>query len=159
MNSASAKNEPLQILPILVETPNYVIVNKPYDLCINGEKELLKHGQTVASLLSLQRPDLTDNGVCSGFRFPHQLDYATSGALCITLNKKTTREAVKLFKERKVDKEYLALVRLCSSFLKSLQYRNLTDFQEMFKKYFFQGAWSCDRRHPDCEVYDWRGSS
>ena len=102
--------EPLKTLPILVETSNYVIVNKPYDLCINGEKELLEHGQTVASLLSLQRPDLVDNNVCSGFRFPHQLDYATSGALCITLNKKTTSEAAKLFKERKVTKEYLALV-------------------------------------------------
>ena len=106
MTSAISKAE----LPILVETPNYVIINKHYDLCINGEKELLVHGRTVASLLSGQRPDLVDHHVCSGFRFPHQLDYATSGALCITLNKKTTSEAAKLFKERKVEKEYLALV-------------------------------------------------
>ena len=108
MNPACA--EPLKIVPILVETSIYIIVNKPYDLCINGEKELLEHGQTVASLLSLRRPDLVDNNVCSGFRFPHQLDYATSGALCITLNKKTTGKAARLFKERKVNKEYLALV-------------------------------------------------
>jgi 23S rRNA-/tRNA-specific pseudouridylate synthase len=109
MTSAVSEAEP--ILSILVETPNYIIVDKPYDLCINGEKEFLAHGRTVASLLSCQRPDLVDNHVCSGFRFPHQLDYATSGALCITLNKKTTSEAAKLFKERKVEKEYLALVR------------------------------------------------
>ena len=98
-------------LSILVETPDYVVVDKRYDLCINGDKELRTHGKTVASLLSHQRPELVDNHVCSGFRFPHQLDYATSGALCITLNKKTTSEVVKLFKERQVEKEYLALVR------------------------------------------------
>ena len=109
MKPAVSKTEPL--LSLLIETPNYIIVDKPYDLCINGEKELLTHGKTVASLLSCQRPDMVDNHVCSGFRFPHQLDYATSGALCITLNKKTTREIVKLFKDRKVEKEYLALVR------------------------------------------------
>lgn len=97
-------------LSILLETSDYLVVDKPCDLCINGEKEERAHGETVASLLGRLRPDLVDNGVCSGFRFPHQLDYATSGVLCITLNKKTTREAAAHFKERKVFKEYLALV-------------------------------------------------
>ena len=100
------------ILSILAETLDYIVVDKPYDLCINGEKELLAHGRTVASLLSHQKPKLVDHNVCSGFRFPHQLDYATSGALCITLNKKTTSDVVKLFKNRQVEKEYLALVRM-----------------------------------------------
>ena len=106
--SNPAISEPISIL---VETQNYIVIHKPYDLCINGEKELQTHGKTVASILGHQRPDLVDNHVCSGFRFPHQLDYATSGALCITLNKKTTGEVVRLFKERKVEKKYLALVR------------------------------------------------
>lgn len=98
-------------ISFFTETLNYVVVDKPYDLCINGEKELSNHGQTLASLIAKQRPELIDKSVCSGFRFPHQLDYATSGAICITLNRKTTREVVKLFAERTVHKEYLALVK------------------------------------------------
>lgn len=99
-------------LTILLETSDYIVVDKAHDLCINGEKEIRSHGKTLASVLSHLRPELVDNKVCSGFRFPHQLDYATSGALCITLNKKTTKEAVNLFREHEVFKEYLAVVRM-----------------------------------------------
>ncbi|XP_002186856.5 RNA pseudouridylate synthase domain-containing protein 1 [Taeniopygia guttata] len=44
-------------------------------------------------------------------RFCHQLDFSTSGALCVALNKAAAGSAYKCFKERLVTKAYLALVR------------------------------------------------
>lgn len=44
-------------------------------------------------------------------RFCHQLDFSTSGALCVALNKAAAGSAYKCFKERRVTKAYLALVR------------------------------------------------
>lgn len=44
-------------------------------------------------------------------RFCHQLDFSTSGALCVALNKAAAGRAYKCFKERRVTKAYLALVR------------------------------------------------
>lgn len=43
-------------------------------------------------------------------RFCHQLDFSTSGALCVALNKAAAGSAYKCFKERLVTKAYLALV-------------------------------------------------
>lgn len=44
-------------------------------------------------------------------RLCHQLDFSTSGALCVALNKAAAGSAYKCFKERRVTKAYLALVR------------------------------------------------
>lgn len=44
-------------------------------------------------------------------RFCHQLDFSISGALCVALNKAAAGSAYKCFKERRVTKAYLALVR------------------------------------------------
>ncbi|XP_070580737.1 RNA pseudouridylate synthase domain-containing protein 1-like isoform X2 [Ptychodera flava] len=43
--------------------------------------------------------------------FVHQLDFSTSGALCLALNKDACSRASKLFSSRSVLKEYVALVR------------------------------------------------
>ena len=43
-------------------------------------------------------------------RFIHRLDYATSGCLCVALNKKAARWGHKAFSKRYVTKHYLALV-------------------------------------------------
>lgn len=45
-------------------------------------------------------------------RFCHQLDFSTSGALCVALNKAAAGSAYRCFKERRVTKAYLALVRM-----------------------------------------------
>lgn len=43
-------------------------------------------------------------------RFVHQLDYATSGVLCLGLTKEATAAACRLFRLRAVQKEYAAIV-------------------------------------------------
>ncbi|KPP64793.1 RNA pseudouridylate synthase domain-containing protein 1-like, partial [Scleropages formosus] len=51
------------------------------------------------------------NGVTSPLcRFCHQLDFSTSGALCVALNKAAAGRAYRCFKDRLVTKAYLALV-------------------------------------------------
>ncbi|XP_034877748.1 RNA pseudouridylate synthase domain-containing protein 1 isoform X3 [Mirounga angustirostris] len=54
-------------------------------------------------------PELADPDTYYGFRFCHQLDFSTSGALCVALNKAAAGSAYKCFKERRVTKAYLAL--------------------------------------------------
>ena len=46
------------------------------------------------------------------FRFPHRLDHATSGALCVAFTKNGARWSGKAFEKRYVTKHYLALVRI-----------------------------------------------
>ena len=43
-------------------------------------------------------------------RFVQRLDYATSGVMCIALNKKSAKKASLALEKRKVDKFYIALV-------------------------------------------------
>ena len=50
---------------------------------------------------------------CYNFRFVHRLDFATSGALCLALNRQAASHLASAFKKRLVTKYYLALV--CSS--------------------------------------------
>ena len=112
------KRGDVDYVEILFENDELIAVNKPWDICINGDEE--KCGPTVATLLQKKFPQLADSRVSYGFRFPHQLDYATSGALCIALTKEATRNISFLFKQRKVFKQYIALVgqHLCTNQIK-----------------------------------------
>ena len=65
---------------------------------------------TVHAMLSERFPDLVDAETKFGFRVPHNLDYATSGVLCVALSKDRAREIAQHFEHRRVDKLYLALV-------------------------------------------------
>ncbi|XP_051488465.1 RNA pseudouridylate synthase domain-containing protein 1 isoform X3 [Apus apus] len=66
---------------------------------------------TLQSQLKHRFPELADPDTYYGFRFCHQLDFSTSGALCVALNKAAAGSAYKCFKDRLVTKAYLALVR------------------------------------------------
>ncbi|XP_077414139.1 RNA pseudouridylate synthase domain-containing protein 1 isoform X2 [Vanacampus margaritifer] len=66
---------------------------------------------TVQAQLRHHFPQLADPNTYYGFRFCHQLDFSTSGALCVALNKAAAAQAYRCFKERTVTKAYLALVR------------------------------------------------
>lgn len=50
------------------------------------------------------------------FRFVHRLDYATSGILCLGLNRNATKHLAWKFKHQEVTKYYLALVSLLYGF-------------------------------------------
>lgn len=103
--------EPANIdnLCILYQSSNFIVVNKHWDIRIDSKMWYEK--QTVQSQLKQRFPELADPDTYYGFRFCHQLDFSTSGALCVALNKSAAGKAYRCFKERLVTKAYLALVR------------------------------------------------
>ncbi|XP_020669690.3 RNA pseudouridylate synthase domain-containing protein 1 [Pogona vitticeps] len=103
--------EPVSLdnLSILYQSPNFIVVNKHWDVRIDSKMWYEK--LTLQSQLKYHFPELADPDTYYGFRFCHQLDFSTSGALCVALNKAAAGSAYKCFKERRVTKAYLALVR------------------------------------------------
>ncbi|NXT60907.1 RUSD1 protein, partial [Chaetops frenatus] len=96
-------------LSILYQSSDFIVVNKHWDLRIDSK--MWYETLTLQSQLKHRFPELADPHTYYGFRFCHQLDFSTSGALCVALNKAAAGSAYKCFKERLVTKAYLALVR------------------------------------------------
>ena len=113
---------------ILYESPEYLALDKPADLRMDGQYEatvhkLLTYWYPPPSLQNLKsemsdvewlkeiakyhrHSDHPDNEL----RPTHQLDYATSGVLLVARSKATAGHARKCFEERKTKKAYLALL-------------------------------------------------
>ncbi|XP_051905223.1 RNA pseudouridylate synthase domain-containing protein 1 [Hippocampus zosterae] len=96
-------------LRVLFQSDDYIVVDKHWDIRIDSKMWYEKN--TVQAQLRHCFPHLADPNTYYGFRFCHQLDFSTSGALCVALNKAAAGLAYRCFKERTVTKAYLALVR------------------------------------------------
>ncbi|XP_049416110.1 RNA pseudouridylate synthase domain-containing protein 1 [Epinephelus fuscoguttatus] len=99
----------LESLRVLYQSDDYIVVDKHWDIRIDSKMWYEKH--TVQAQLRHRFPQLADPSTYYGFRFCHQLDFSTSGALCVALNKAAAGRAYRCFKDRTVTKAYLALVR------------------------------------------------
>ncbi|XP_037648437.1 RNA pseudouridylate synthase domain-containing protein 1 isoform X2 [Sebastes umbrosus] len=99
----------LESLHVLYQSDDYIVVDKHWDIRIDSKMWYEKH--TVQAQLRHRFPQLADPSTYYGFRFCHQLDFSTSGALCVALNKAAAGRAYRCFKDRTVTKAYLALVR------------------------------------------------
>lgn len=86
----------------------FLVVNKPYDMVINSNDP--KVTSTLQLKLGKMFPNLVNPSLRHEFYFVHRLDYATSGVICIALNKQSAQAASNAFEKRKVKKYYLALV-------------------------------------------------
>ncbi|KAF3700349.1 RNA pseudouridylate synthase domain-containing protein 1 [Channa argus] len=96
-------------LHVLYQNSDYIVVDKHWDIRIDSKMWYEKH--TVQAQLRHHFPQLADPSTYYGFRFCHQLDFSTSGALCVALNKAAAARAYRCFKDRTVTKAYLALIR------------------------------------------------
>ncbi|TRY90734.1 hypothetical protein DNTS_004505 [Danionella cerebrum] len=81
----------LENLSVVYHSSNYIVINKHWDIRIDSKMWYEK--QTVQSQLKHHFPELADPGTYYGFRFCHQLDFSTSGALCVALNKASAGQA------------------------------------------------------------------
>ncbi|KAI3360068.1 hypothetical protein L3Q82_014385 [Scortum barcoo] len=99
----------LESLRVLYQSNDFIVVDKHWDIRIDSKMWYEKH--TVQAQLRHHFPQLADPSTYYGFRFCHQLDFSTSGALCVALNKAAAGRAYRCFKDRTVTKAYLALVR------------------------------------------------
>jgi hypothetical protein len=87
-------------LAALHYSADYIFVYKQYDLHMDHASVPV----TLATQMMEAYPTLADAKTAFGFRHVHQLDFATSGVLCIALNKKAASVAGKLFEKRTVSK-------------------------------------------------------
>ncbi|XP_053299270.1 RNA pseudouridylate synthase domain-containing protein 1 [Pleuronectes platessa] len=101
--------ESQESLSVLYQSDDFIVVDKHWDIRIDSKMWYEKH--TVQTQLRHRFPQLADPSTYYGFRFCHQLDFSTSGALCVALNKAAAGRAYRCFKDRTVTKAYLALVR------------------------------------------------
>uniref|UniRef100_A0A3P9IK74 RNA pseudouridine synthase domain containing 1 n=1 Tax=Oryzias latipes TaxID=8090 RepID=A0A3P9IK74_ORYLA len=99
----------IQNLHVLHHSKDFLVLDKHWDIRIDSKMWYEK--LTVQAQLQRHFPDLADPSTYYGFRFCHQLDFSTSGALCVALNKTAAGRAYRCFKDRTVTKAYLALVR------------------------------------------------
>lgn len=81
---------------------NFCVVDKPSAVRMDGDFNV-----TVTKLVEYWQPSLVE----SSLKCVHQLDYATSGALCIALNTPAAAMASKAFELRETKKQYLAVVQ------------------------------------------------
>jgi 23S rRNA-/tRNA-specific pseudouridylate synthase len=107
---------------ILHETNDYLVLNKPPDLRMDGgypatvhklltywypPKSIENDPDLIQSISKISKSnDLKD----AELRPCHQLDYATSGALLVGRNRKAAGRACEAFRDRTTKKVYLALV-------------------------------------------------
>ncbi|CAI5729900.1 unnamed protein product [Peronospora destructor] len=87
-------------LRVLATNENFVVLNKGPDERMDGAFDV-----------TLEKALMRDFPEVEKFRWIHQLDFATSGVLLVGANKKATAIGCRLFREKQVQKEYLAVVR------------------------------------------------
>jgi 23S rRNA-/tRNA-specific pseudouridylate synthase len=100
-NRLSPQNINDVIPSILCSDENYCVIDKPADVRMDGQFDVTVD-KLVAKWLSVDIKKL---------KWVHQLDYATSGALCIALNRQAAGAACSAFEHRLVKKEYLAILQ------------------------------------------------
>ncbi|XP_076753296.1 RNA pseudouridylate synthase domain-containing protein 1 [Xylocopa sonorina] len=93
---------------ILYRSNNFLVVFKPYDMCINSNNPEKK--DTLQYEIKKILPNLANSNLYHEFHFVHRLDYVTSGVICIALNKEAARAASNTFETRTAKKFYLALL-------------------------------------------------
>lgn len=119
---------------VIYQDDNYIAINKPADLRMDGPyratlHKLLLYLYPPPSLLNKIEESNDDNTTLhkqllqaiaplsthadvkdDPFRMVHQLDYATSGVLLVGKTKKSTAVACKSFEQRKTNKQYVAVI-------------------------------------------------
>jgi 23S rRNA pseudouridine1911/1915/1917 synthase len=93
---AGGANAPAAKIPILLETPGFLVVNKPAGVLANGSG-------SAEVLLRRQRQDET-------LRAVHRLDRDTTGCLLVSRTDAVHKELVKIFARKEMQKSYHAIV-------------------------------------------------
>lgn len=109
-------------MDILLETENYIVINKPAGLVVHGDGKTEE--PTLVDWILKERPEIAGVGepmlvdglsaqtgkVLDRPGIVHRLDRETSGVMVITKNQKTFEFFKQQFKDRKIEKEYHAFV-------------------------------------------------
>ncbi|EFC38634.1 predicted protein [Naegleria gruberi] len=113
----SFMNQSLPNIPIIFKSRDVLVIDKPNDLHIDGDYEL-----TVEKLINNYYPEMENpleeiqhkpghTPSRRKLKFCHQLDYATSGILCLAFTRESCAKITYPFQQRTAQKQYLAVLR------------------------------------------------
>lgn len=93
-------------LAVLMRNEHFCVIDKPADVRMDGDFDI-----TVEKLL-LMHIKKRDGSASTpkDFKWVHQLDFATSGALCVALSREGAAAASSCFEHREVEKHYLSVL-------------------------------------------------
>jgi 23S rRNA pseudouridine1911/1915/1917 synthase len=98
-----------QIFTTIYENEDYLVINKPAGLTVHGGAHIKE--KTLVDFLLEKYPDLKNVGEDPDRpAIVHRLDKEASGLMIIPKNNKSFEYFKELFKSRKIEKEYIALV-------------------------------------------------
>lgn len=100
------KKKDQETFQTLYQSSNFLIVNKKHDVLLNSND---KSKNTVTSQLKTLFSDILAPEITEFF-FAHRLDFATSGILCIPLNRKAFQELWDNLEQQKSSKFYFLAV-------------------------------------------------
>jgi hypothetical protein len=126
-NVSSSLNMPKP--EILYQSEHFIVINKPFDLRMNGDFDY-----TVEKIIMNYLPMKSNEENEIQLKWIHQLDYATSGVLCIGLTKDGASIASAAFANRETKKSYLALVEGYVDFKLWSSRNQLNSNQDVSKK-------------------------
>ena len=97
-------------MKIIYQDDDIIVVNKPPGISVHGGNSVF--GETVADMLVRQFPELAAVGDDPAHRpgIVHRLDKDTSGVMLVARNQAAFESLKELFKNRKVEKTYWAIV-------------------------------------------------
>jgi len=95
-------------MDVLEENKDFLIVEKPAGLLVHKDKYVC--GKTLVDLILEKYPEINRIGQPGRSGIVHRLDREVSGLMVIARNKETYDHLIEQFQQRKVKKEYLALV-------------------------------------------------
>lgn len=97
-------------IPVIYQDENLIVINKPPGISVHGGHSVM--GETVADILLQKFPEIKDVGDAPAIRpgIVHRLDKNTSGVMVVARNQKSFESLKELFKNRQVEKTYLAVV-------------------------------------------------
>jgi len=102
------QQEPVEPLPILWDDDDIVVVDKPVGMAAHPSPGW--HGPTVTGSLTTAGHGLARSGAAEREGVVHRLDVGTTGAMVVAKTPEAYSSLKRQFKERKVDKEYHAIV-------------------------------------------------
>ena len=96
-------------IPVIYQDEDFIIINKPPGISVHGGHSV--SGETVADILLQKFPEIKNVGDAPAIRpgIVHRLDKNTSGVMVVARNQKSFDFLKELFKNREMEKTYLAV--------------------------------------------------
>ena len=90
---------------VIYKDKDIIVINKPSGLAVQGGTNTTRHVDGMLEALKFEKEEKP--------KLVHRIDKNTSGILVLARNRKSADMLTKAFREKKINKTYLALVRGC----------------------------------------------